>query len=143
MGACRPSQLEFFPKYNRTLKSMQFATIYGYVQSNIQPCLRFLRASSPDPYRGSAPGRRWGTSVTQTPLLSPLANPWIRPCKGVKICSFIRISIDLIIYFGIFRVICRFIHGFSSVRSNFVENEFRYTKRNLPLSSLDFASVDN
>ena len=30
-----PSYLEIFSKYNRTLDSTEFVTIYGYVQSNI------------------------------------------------------------------------------------------------------------
>ena len=38
MCVCVPrrSWLEIFSKYNRTLNSTRFMTIYGYVQSNIQ-----------------------------------------------------------------------------------------------------------
>ena len=76
------SQLDIFSKYNQTehyvicddlwLCSVEYS---AFVSS-------FL-----DPHRGSAPGPRWGTSVPQTPLLSPVANSWLRPCRCLYVIT--------------------------------------------------------
>jgi len=50
----------------------------------------FWGLSPPGPHRGSAPGPRWETSVTQTASFvppHPLANSWLRPWRGMSVAK--------------------------------------------------------
>ena len=87
-SAYPPSQLEIFSKYNRTLNSTRFVTIYGFVQSNIQHVSPASRGFARAPHRGSAPGPRdpaGGLLGPRHPLLSPRSKFLATPLS-INIC---------------------------------------------------------
>jgi len=75
----------------KLLHSTRFVTIYGFVQSNIQ----HLSPASGDfahrPHRGSAPGPRWGTSVSRPLLLSSPRSKYLATPLLALILSVIEI----------------------------------------------------
>ena len=71
ISACPPVRVEKF-------QFCYLCCILSYLRCHFW--LLSLASGSEDTHRGSAPRPRWGTSVPQTPWMSPSTKSWLRHC---------------------------------------------------------------